>query len=627
MKIFYLNLLALSIITCFWGTGNAQCVNGTPYITAAAPTSGTTSISGCTYFSEYNTITGVVAGTTYISSVSPAGCITVRSGTPGGPVVAFGSSPLSWTATVSGTYYIHYNVDCVGCGQNSVCHSTSIQFVSGGGGGGGAPCSSITNIIGCGTSQTSTMTGTGSWNVNACGWSTPGVESIWAFTATASGTHNINVTGISGGFIDVFWMNSTTGCGSTGWNCIDDVFSTGSYGSMNWTAGQTYYILFDPESTAGSSITFSVNCPNPGGPVFAGDCVSAVPVCTNINFAVDPSGYGNTNELCTSCTTNPSTNPASTHFGCLMSGELNSTWMVVNVATSGTLEFSFGAPSSSFLCYDWIMWPYNAATCTAISNNTLAPVRCNWNSPCDGFTGIGSTPPAGGAATNFEPNLNVTAGSQYLICFSNYSSAVTNVPLNFFGTASVSCTPLPVEMIDFTGTNQDNYNLLRWFTGSEVASAWFDIELSSDGNSFKKVGSVNAAGNSTLLKEYSFRHDEPQGEINYYRLKQVDINGAYKYSDIIAISTNNDGLLRVLNAYPNPANDFYRVQIYMPEIMQLSYSVKNLNGTTVFSQDLEMASGTKTIDVPVQHLAKGVYLLELVNYKNGQKELLRFVVN
>src|SRR5690606_13836149 len=107
---------------------------------------------------------------------------------------------------------------------------------------------------------------------------------------------------------------------------------------------------------------------------------------------------------------------------CLLSGELNSTWMVINVATSGTLQFSFGAlNTTSFNCYDWIMWPYNSNTCSQIFNNTIAPVRCNWNAPCEEFTGIGSPPPAGGDPGNFEPNLNVTAGDQFIVCFSNYS--------------------------------------------------------------------------------------------------------------------------------------------------------------------------------------------------------------
>lgn len=90
----------------------SQCTNLFAFGTVTAPLNTTPLvISGCTFLEEYNTVNSVVAGETYQSSSSFGGCITVHSGTPGGPVVGFGPSPLSWTATVSGTYYIHYNTD------------------------------------------------------------------------------------------------------------------------------------------------------------------------------------------------------------------------------------------------------------------------------------------------------------------------------------------------------------------------------------------------------------------------------------------------------------------------------------------------------------------------------------
>lgn len=177
--------------------------------------------------------------------------------------------------------------------------------------------------------------------------------------------------------------------------------------------------------------------------VTAGDCNSAVNVCTNLNFQISPNGFGNVNELGLGTISNPSTNPASGNMGCLLAGEQNSTWVIVNIAQSGTLQFSFGSPGPT-QCFDWIMWRYTPSTCSQILNNQIAPVRCNWNSPCNSFTGMASPVPNGGNSTNFEPPLPVLCGEQYLICFSNYSSAVTTVPLNFFGTAVVTCAPANV---------------------------------------------------------------------------------------------------------------------------------------------------------------------------------------
>lgn len=182
--------------------------------------------------------------------------------------------------------------------------------------------------------------------------------------------------------------------------------------------------------------------------VTADDCPDAVSVCTNSSFSVDPNGFGTTNELPIGSVVNPSTNPASANSGCLLSGEKNSTWMIVNIASNGTLEFSFGTPGVNSNCYDWIMWAYSSTTCSQILSNSIAPIRCNWNSPCVGYTGLATPVPAGGQAGNFEPELNVTCGQQYLICLSNYSSATTSVPLNFFGTASVSCSTFTVITVN-----------------------------------------------------------------------------------------------------------------------------------------------------------------------------------
>lgn len=173
--------------------------------------------------------------------------------------------------------------------------------------------------------------------------------------------------------------------------------------------------------------------------VTASDCVDAINACTNPNFIIQPSGSGNDQEFTTGSISNPSVNPASSNSGCLLAGELNSTWIIISCVTSGTLEFSMGDGSSPG-CMDWIMWPYNANACNEISNNNWPPVRCNWNGACLGFTGIAGTVPAGASPFDFEPPLNVNAGDQFIVCFSNYSGQQNLVvPMDFFGTAQVSC--------------------------------------------------------------------------------------------------------------------------------------------------------------------------------------------
>ena len=153
--------------------------------------------------------------------------------------------------------------------------------------------------------------------------------------------------------------------------------------------------------------------------------------------------YGNVMDLpnnTTSSVSNPATNPVSTNSGCLLSGELNPTWVVINISAPGTLEFTISQTGFT----DWAMWPYNASnpanTCNGIANNQIAPIRCNWNISNTGGTGIG-TPPAGADAGNFEPTLNVNAGDAFIICVSNFSNVQSTVSMNFGGTAGTSCVP------------------------------------------------------------------------------------------------------------------------------------------------------------------------------------------
>ncbi len=252
------------------GGGGGGCTNTSMYpsLSFAAPAGGTTyTIATNQYASEYNQMTGAVAGNTFVSASSTSGTyITVRAGTYNGTVVANGTTPLSWTATAGGTYFIHYNTNS-SCGTASSNMTTTIQNTSVVAG----PCSSITTISACGSSIISTHSGSGSWNPFSCLFNTPGQEKIYQFTPTSTGLHQLNVTSATGGYIDYFIKAASDGCSSTGWTCIDDISSAGSVSLGTLTSGVTYYILLDPEGTGSYSHTFNIGCPvvayNPCSPL------------------------------------------------------------------------------------------------------------------------------------------------------------------------------------------------------------------------------------------------------------------------------------------------------------------------------------------------------------------------
>ncbi len=133
MKFFSLFLF----IFVFTVSVKSQCTNVNPYGTIDAPISGTDTISTCTYQEEYSTINTVQAASIYQCAILNGGYITIREGSSTGPVIASGISPLTWTSTVAGTYYAHWNTDA-SCGTAMSCQTTTITYISA-----AFPCSGI----------------------------------------------------------------------------------------------------------------------------------------------------------------------------------------------------------------------------------------------------------------------------------------------------------------------------------------------------------------------------------------------------------------------------------------------------------------------------------------------------
>lgn len=105
------------------------------------------------------------------------------------------------------------------------------------------------------------------------------------------------------------------------------------------------------------------------------------------------------------------------------------------------------------------------------------------------------------------------------------------------GTFDISVTspqPLPVELLYFEGTTYSTFNILKWATASEQNSSYFDIEKSTDGETWRIIGQEQAAGNSTEKLYYSFSDDISYLGLNYYRLVQYDIDGQFEiYGPIV----------------------------------------------------------------------------------------------
>ena len=128
LKLFLFAAMLISSVASY-----AQCNNPFAFGSGTAPTSVgvTVTLTTCAFYGEYSTINSVQAATNYSCNVTPAspvGYLTVRQGTPGGPVIAHGTAPLTWSSTVAGTYYLHYNANAA-CGTDGACHTGTINYI------------------------------------------------------------------------------------------------------------------------------------------------------------------------------------------------------------------------------------------------------------------------------------------------------------------------------------------------------------------------------------------------------------------------------------------------------------------------------------------------------------------
>lgn len=133
--------------------------------------------------------------------------------------------------------------------------------------------------------------------------------------------------------------------------------------------------------------------------------------------------------------------------------------------------------------------------------------------------------------------------------------SITSSNFNAFNTyftlanAYGGINPLPVEFIRFDGHALNTASVLNWATASEVNSDYFEVQRSTNGADFKPIGRVNAGGFSTELSQYEFTDRMPEYGYNYYRLRQVDRDGAEELTNVISVYFTKQSMA----VYPNPA--------------------------------------------------------------------------
>lgn len=160
---------------------------------------------------------------------------------------------------------------------------------------------------------------------------------------------------------------------------------------------------------------------------------------------------------------------------------------------------------------------------------------------------------------------------------------------------------LPVTFLSFKGGIKNNMIELQWQTKNETDNLLFVIERSNDSRNFFKIVEVAGVGNSNTAATYRFTDIQPLPELNYYRLKQIDVQGSFEYSNMISIRNN---MAQLLTVYPNPVHT--QLLIKGQNRTNASYTIKNSSGHLVMSGYL-----TETNTINVAKLESGLYYITI----------------
>lgn len=185
---------------------------------------------------------------------------------------------------------------------------------------------------------------------------------------------------------------------------------------------------------------------------------------------------------------------------------------------------------------------------------------------------------------------------------------------------------LPLELVSFTGINIGDRNRLDWVTASEVNSKMFIVEKSLDGvGNWFYVGELPAAGNSNSTKSYSLFDLHPVVGNNYYRLKMVDLDETFEYSNTLKIVVRSLNITNdIIASYPNPTKGEYNIVITSSSDYNASFNVYDILGKIVYNEISAISEGINTKIFNFKNLANASYVIEMVD-NTGVKHKLKFI--
>ena len=171
---------------------------------------------------------------------------------------------------------------------------------------------------------------------------------------------------------------------------------------------------------------------------------------------------------------------------------------------------------------------------------------------------------------------------------------------------------MPVKFLYINAQKKGSGVNISWATATEASNDYFDVERSNDGGiSWNAVARTKGSGNSSVTKNYAAYDAKPGAGINYYRIKQVDKDGASKYSTIVTyklIISNTD-----ISVLENPFTTNITIDFLSETSKSVNARLFDNTGKQVIAQKINVAKGSSRILVGARNLNRGMYILQLID--------------
>ncbi len=193
----------------------------------------------------------------------------------------------------------------------------------------------------------------------------------------------------------------------------------------------------------------------------------------------------------------------------------------------------------------------------------------------------------------------------------DFPSTRTAGSVDYFDLITFVPPVVPVELTSFSAVAAGNKVELKWNSATEINNSGYEIERSSDNANFVKIGFIHGHGTTTQANEYSFIDNNASGHL-YYRLKQVDFDGTFKYSKAIEVNVSRPVDFSLNQNYPNPFNPSTTIGYSIPENSFVTIKIFDVLGNEVASLvNSQMEAGEHSINFNASNLSSGIYYYQI----------------